>query len=147
MSNNKIIAVNKKAKHDYQTSDVLEVGIKLFGPEVKSIKEGSVSLKESFVKIENEEIFIKNLHVSSYKFSRQDDYNPVRDRKLLANKKEIRKLMGETTQKGLTIVPLKIYLKNGKIKLEIALAKGKKKWDKRESIKKKQLNREHRSLT
>jgi len=138
----KILATNKKAFHDYRISDTLEVGIKLLGPEVKSIKDGAVSLKESFVTIENGELFIKNLHISPYKFARNEDYKPTRDRKLLANKKEIDSLYGATKEKGMTIVPTKIYLKNGMIKLEIGLAKSKKKWDKREDIKKRDLNKE-----
>jgi len=138
----KIIATNKKAFHDYTISETLEVGIKLTGPEVKSIKAGSVSLKESFVHIENGELFIKNLHIAHYKFSPKVGYDPIRNRKLLANKKEIMNLMGKLNQKGLSIIPTKIYLKNGLIKLEIGVAKGKKKWDKREASKKKDLKRE-----
>lgn len=140
----KIIATNKKAFHDYTILDTLEVGIKLTGPEVKSIKAGSVSLKESFVHVENEELFIKNMHVSHYKFSPKEGCDPTRNRKLLANKKEIMSLLGKLNQQGLSIVPTKIYLKNGLIKLEIGVAKGKKKWDKRESMKKKEVNRELR---
>ncbi len=143
----KIIATNRKAKYDYEIIDTLEVGIKLTGPEVKSTKEGQVSLKEGFVKIEKGELYIKNMHISPYKFARIEEYDPIRDRKLLANKKEIKKLFGETTQKKLTIVPLNIYLKNGKIKLEIALARGKKKYDKREDIRKKETRRELRRST
>jgi len=138
----KTSATNRKAFHDYKISDTLEVGIKLIGPEVKSVKEGSVSLKESFVTITNGELWIKNLHIAPYKFARNVDYKPTRDRKLLANKKEINSLFGAIKEKGMTIVPTKIYLKNGMIKLEIGLAKSKKKWDKREDIKKRDLNKE-----
>jgi len=138
----KILASNKKAFHDYTILDTLEVGIKLLGPEVKSVKAGSVSLKESFVHIENGELYIKNLHISHYKFSPKEGYDPIRNRKLLANKKEIDSLSGKINQQGLSIVPTKIYLKNGLIKLEIGVAKGKKKWDKREASKKKDLARE-----
>ncbi|MDD5731337.1 MAG: SsrA-binding protein SmpB [Patescibacteria group bacterium] len=139
---NSASASNKKAFHDYTISDTLEVGIKLTGPEVKSVKSGSLSLKESFVTIENGELWIKNLHISPYKFANNVDYKPTRDRKLLANKKEIASLYGATKEKGMTIVPTKTYLKNGIIKLEIGLAKSKKKWDKREDIKKRDLNKE-----
>jgi SsrA-binding protein len=137
-----VSATNKKAFHDYQISDTLEVGIKLIGPEVKSVKNNSVSLKESFVTVDGGELWIKNLHIAPYKFARNDGYKPTRDRKLLANKKEIASLYGATKEKGMTIVPTKIYLKNGIIKLEIGLAKSKKKWDKREDIKKRDLNKE-----
>lgn len=143
----KIIATNKKAFHDYKITDALEVGIKLMGPEVKSAKEGAVSLKESFIIIERGELWIKNLHISPYKFARNENYSPIRDRKLLANKKEIASLAGATREKGMTIVPTKIYAKNGMIKLEIGLAKSKKKWDKREDIKKKEFKREMRKNT
>jgi len=138
----KIITVNKKVFHDYKISETLEVGIKLIGPEVKSVKEGAISLKESFVMIDGGELFIKNLHISPYKFARNDSYNPTRDRKLLANKKEIDSLYGAIKEKGMMIIPVKVYLKNGIIKLEIGLAKSKKKWDKREDIKKRDLNKE-----
>jgi len=138
----KTIANNKKAFHDYQVLDNIEVGIKLTGPEVKAVKEGDISLKESFVHIENGELFIKNMHIGAYKPARQENYNPVQNRKLLANKKEILILEKKIDQKGLSIIPLKVYFKNGLIKLEIAVAKGKKKWDKREDLKKKDLDRE-----
>jgi len=140
----KTISTNKKARHDYQILDKLEVGIKLTGAEVKSVKEGGVSLKESFVRIERGELYIKNMHIAAYKFARQEEYNAIRNRKLLANKKEITKLFGEMTQKKLTLIPLSIYLKNGRVKLKIALAKGKKAYDKREAIKKKDVERELR---
>jgi len=151
----KTITVNKKVKYNYEILETYEVGIKLTGPEVKSVKAGQVSLKESFVQIEQDPfakkpqvmaLIIKNMHISPYKFARQESYNPTRDRKLLAHKKEILKLFGETNKKNLTIVPLCIYIKNGKIKLEIALARGKKKWDKREEIKKREIKRELRKM-
>lgn len=138
----KVLATNKKAFHDYKISDELEAGIKLTGPEVKSVKEGSLSLKESFVMIDGGELFIKNLHISPYKFARNEGSDPTRNRKLLVNKKEIASLYGAIKEKGMTIVPTKVYLKNGMIKLEIGLAKSKKKWDKREDIKKRDLNKE-----
>uniref|UniRef100_A0A7C4QXF6 SsrA-binding protein n=1 Tax=candidate division CPR3 bacterium TaxID=2268181 RepID=A0A7C4QXF6_UNCC3 len=136
------IAANKKAYHNYHIGDIFEVGIKLTGPEVKSIKNGDMSLKESFVHIENGQLFIKNMHVGAYKPAHPESYDPTRNRKLLANKKEIQILASKLDQKGLSIVPTKVYLKNGLIKLEIGVAKGKKKWDKREDIKKKDLAKE-----
>lgn len=140
----KIIATNKKAFHDYQILENFEVGVKLIGPEVKSIKAGDMSLKESFVHIEQGELYIKNMHVGAYKPAKLVDYNPTRNRKLLANKKEISLLAAKLDQKGLSIIPTKVYLKNSFVKIEIALAKGKKKWDKREDLKKKDLMREQR---
>lgn len=140
----KVIATNKKAHHDFALSDHLEAGLKLTGGEVKSIKNGDVSLKESFVHIEQGEVYIKNMHVGAYKPARIEGYDPVRNRKLLLNKKEIAALASKTEQKGMTIVPVKVYLKNGLIKIEIAIGRGKKKWDKREDLKKKDLDREAR---
>ena len=140
----KTIATNKKVFHDYQMIEDFEVGIKLTGPEVKSIKNNDVSLKESFIHIENGELYVKNMHVGAYKPARNENYNPIHNRKLLANKKEIERLAIKSAQNGFSIIAKKIYLKNGFIKLEIALAKGKKKWDKREDLKKKDLDREAR---
>ena len=140
-----ILASNKHAHHDYFLTDNLEVGIKLTGPEVKSIKSGNVSLKESFIHIDGGELFIKNMHVGAYKPARNDGYDPIRNRKLLASKKEIGFLWGKTQKEGLTIVPISIYTKNGLIKLEIAVGRGKKKWDKREALKKRDQEREMRS--
>ena len=138
------LASNKKAHHDYFLSDNLEVGIKLTGPEVKSIKGGNVSLKESFIHIDAGQLYIKNMHVGAYKPARNTDYDPIRNRKLLASKKEIEFLWGKIQKDGLTIVPLSIYTKNGLIKLEIAIGKGKKKWDKRETLKKRDQERDIR---
>lgn len=137
----KIIANNKKAKHDYFLEETYEAGIELKGTEVKSIKSGHVSIKESFVDDRNGEIFVYNMMVSPYKEGNIQNLDPLRIRKLLLHKKEISKLIGKKTQSGYTIVVTKIYLSDGLIKLEIALAKGKKLYDKRESIKKKDLNR------
>ncbi|MBI2448374.1 SsrA-binding protein SmpB [Candidatus Microgenomates bacterium] len=136
------IATNKKALHDYALSEKLEVGIKLTGAEVKSIKAGSVNLKGSFVIIESGELIIKNMHIGAYKPANQKNYEPIRNRHLLAHKKEIERLAGLIEQKRATIVPLNIHLKNGFVKLEIALARRKQKWDKRESLKKKDVERE-----
>ena len=140
----KIISTNKKAFHDYTLSERLEVGIKLTGAETKSAKAGSVNLKGSFVIIENGELVIKNMHIGAYKPARQEGYDPVRNRKLLAHKKEIERLAGLIEQKRATVVPLNIHLKNGFVKLEIALAKHKQKWDTREALKKRDLDREQK---
>lgn len=138
----KILATNKKAFHDFQILEEIEVGVKLIGAEVKSIKSGDLSLKESFVHIEGGELYIKNMHVGAYKPARLEGYDPTRNRKLLANKKEIEKLASKSDQQGLAIIPIKVYLKNNLVKLEIALAKGKKKWDKREDLKAKDIKRD-----
>ncbi|HRY60058.1 MAG TPA: SsrA-binding protein SmpB [Patescibacteria group bacterium] len=148
------LATNKKAHNDYFLTDNIEVGIKLTGSEVKSIKAGNVSLKESFIHIEADPsslrlrragLFIKNMHVGAYKPARNEGYDPIHNRKLLANKKEIEFLWGKTQKEGLTIVPISIYTKNGLIKMEIAVGKGKKKWDKREALKKRDQEREIRN--
>ena len=141
------ITTNKKAFHDYQVIEVFEVGIKLSGAEVKSIKSGNISLKEGFVHIDKGELYLKNVHIGQYKPARIENYDPTRSRKLLIHKKEIEYLAGKTNEKGLSIVPTKVYLKNNLIKLEIALVKGKKKGDKRESIKKRDIEREMRRST
>jgi SsrA-binding protein len=134
--------INKKAKFDYQIFDRLEAGIVLTGAEVKSIKNSHISLKESFVKIINKELFLINANISPYKFADNSKYDPKKTRKLLAKKKEILSLEKKMESKNLTLIPISIYTKNNKIKLEIALAKGKKQFEKRESKKRQDQNRE-----
>lgn len=138
----KIIANNKKAWHEYFIEETYEAGIVLKGTEVKSIREGKVSIKESYCEIDKNEIFILGMHISPYdqgnKFNVED---PLRKRKLLLHKREINKLLGNTTEKGYTLIPLKVYLKNNLVKIEIAIAKGKKLYDKRETIAKKDAQR------
>jgi SsrA-binding protein len=138
----KVLSTNKKAFFDYEIIDSLEVGIVLLGTEVKSAKEGKVNLKDSFVKIMNGEAYLLNCHISPYSHGNITNHDPTRTRKLLLHKKELNKLIGKSKEKGLTLIPLKMYLKGNKIKVEIALAKGKKIYDKRESIKKKDISRE-----
>lgn len=138
----KVLSTNKKAFFDYEIIDSLEVGIVLLGTEVKSAKEGKINLKDAFVKIMNGEAYLLNCHISPYSHGNITNHDPTRTRKLLLHKKELNKLIGKSKEKGLTLVPLKMYLKGNKIKVEIALAKGKKIYDKRESIKKKDLSRE-----
>jgi len=138
-----VIEKNKKAFFDYEIEEKYEAGIVLKGWEVKSIRGGDVSLKESFCFVSKGEIFLKNAHIAPYKMGVSYEKQEERqDRKLLLNKREINKLIGKTKEKGLTIVPLSLYLKKGKIKLEIALAKGKKLYDKKQSLKEKDLKRE-----
>lgn len=131
------IAINRKAKHDFFLLDKFEAGICLLGHEVKSIREGKVNLKDSFVRVVKDEAFLFNCHISPYsKIQGHMAIDPIRTRKLLLHSAEIAKLMGRSAQKGFAIVPLSLYLKRGKIKIEIALAQGKKQFDKREDIKK-----------
>ena len=138
----KIVANNKKARHDYFIDDVYEVGIVLTGTEIKSVRAGKVSIKESYAKIQNGEIVLIEINISPYEQGNRFNTEPLRTRKLLLHKREIRKLLGLTTQKGLTLVPLRMYInENGLAKIEIAVARGKKNYDKREDIAKRDADR------
>ena len=141
-SNGKLIANNKKAYHDYFILDTYETGISLAGTEVKSLRMGKCSIKESFVRIENGEVFIYGMHISPYEKGNIFNKDPLRPRKLLLHKYEINKLLGKTKVKGIAIVPLKVYFKGSLVKVEIGLAKGKKLYDKRQDIAKKDQQRE-----
>ena len=138
----KLIANNKKARHDYFVEDSFEAGIVLHGTEVKSLRQGHCSIKESFVDIDNEEVFIHQMHISPYEKGNIFNKDPLRVRKLLLHKSEINKLIGKTKEKGMAIVPLKVYFKGSLVKVEIGLAKGKKLYDKRQDIAKKDQKRE-----
>ncbi|MEK6656899.1 MAG: SsrA-binding protein SmpB [Nitrospirota bacterium] len=138
----KIVATNKKAYHDYHIEESYEAGMLLKGTEVKSLREGRANLKDSFARVDNEEIFLYNCHISPYSHGNIANHDPLRTRKLLMHKGEIQRLMGKMMQKGYTLLPLKIYFKDGKAKIELALAKGKKQYDKREDIKKRDAARE-----
>ena len=133
----KLLANNKKAYHDYFIEEKYEVGLSLVGSEVKSIKQGKVSIKEAFISDRNGEMFVYGMHVTPYSEAYDQNIDPTRTRKLLLHKKEINSLIGKKTVDGYTLVPLRVYDKDGLIKIEIALAKGKKLYDKRESIKRK----------
>jgi SsrA-binding protein len=135
--NQKVIAVNKKASHDYFIQERLEAGIVLQGTEVKSIRDGKINLKDSYAKVEGNEVFLLNCHISPYTHSSLFNHDPLRKRKLLLKKREISKLIGKAIEKGQTVVPLKVYLKQNLVKVEIALALGKKLYDKREDMKRK----------
>ena len=137
----KQLSNNKKAFHDYFIEKKYEAGIELQGSEVKSIKQGKVSIKESFVGDRNGEMYIYGMHVTPFKEAYDQKIDPTRTRKLLLHKKEIDTLIGKKTQDGYTIVPLSVYEKNGLVKIELALAKGKKQYDKRETIKRKEADR------
>lgn len=138
----KLIANNKKARHDYFLEELYEAGIELHGTEVKSLRMGKCSIKESFVKIEGEEVFLYQMHVSPYEKGNLFNRDPLRTRKLLLHKEEIRKLQGKIAEKGYTLVPVEVYFKGSRVKVEIALAKGKKLYDKRADIAKKDMKRE-----
>lgn len=142
MSIKKIVANNKKARHDYFIEETYEAGIVLTGTEIKSIRQGKVSIKESYAKVENGELIIYGMNISPYLFGNRYNVDPLRPRKLLLHKREIQKLIGYTTLKGLTLVPLRMYINDkGKAKLELAVARGKKDYDKRNTIAKRDADR------
>lgn len=137
----KIVAENRRAQHDYEILEKYEAGLVLIGSEIKSIRAGEVSINEAFGKASGEELFLVNAYIAPYKQARVESYDPRRSRKLLLHKDEIKRLIGKLQQKGLVLVPLKLYLKNGWAKLELGLGKGKKLFDKREEIKKKEIKK------
>ena len=138
----KLVAGNKKARHDYYIEEVYEVGIVLTGTEIKSVRQGKVSIKESYAKIEKGEVFIYGMNISPYEQGNRFNVDSLRPRKLLLHKREIRKLIGYTTMKGLTLVPLSMYInEDGRAKMELAVARGKKLYDKRESTAKRDAQR------
>ncbi len=143
----KIISRNRKAFHEYHILDRYEAGIELIGAEVKSIREGKVSLQEAYAEIRDGEAWIVGMHINPYPLATHFDPDPVRDRKLLLHKKEIRKLKSRTEERGLTIVPLRIYFKGKVCKLELGVARGKKLYDKREAIKKRDSERRMRRIS
>jgi SsrA-binding protein len=138
----KNITVNRKARHEYHILQTYEAGIVLVGTEVKALREGKANLVDSYATIKNGEVWLVGAHISEYKQGNINNHIPTRDRKLLLNKSEIRKLIGKTKEKGLTLIPLRMYFKNGRVKVELALAKGKKSYDKRETIAKRDFQRE-----
>lgn len=142
MKESKVLVQNRKAFHEFFILETMECGIALLGPEVKSLLDGRGNLKESYVQIRGGEIYLVGAHISPYPHAHHDPVDPDRDRKLLMHKKEIERWQGKVREKGLTIIPLKIYMKSPKIKIEIGLAKGKRLYDKRESIKKREMARD-----
>ena len=139
------IAENRKAFHDYHLLESFEAGIVLLGTEVKAIREGRVNLRDSFARLEDGEVFLYNVNISPYSHRGYADHEPLRRRKLLLHRNEIRKLIGKTVEKGMTLVPVRMYFKNSKVKVSVSLAKGKKDYDKRETIKKREADRETRA--
>ena len=138
------LAQNKKARHDYQILETIEAGLVLTGTEIKSVRERRINLKDGFAQIHNGEAWLMNVHISEYTQGNRFNHDPLRARKLLLHKKEIQKLTGQTSEKGITIVPLKVYLKHGFAKVLLGIAKGKHDYDKRETIKKRDQERESR---
>jgi SsrA-binding protein len=138
----KLICQNKKAWHNYFIEDKYEAGMVLLGTEVKSLREGRANLGDSYGKIKNGEIFLVDAHISPYSYANRFNHDPLRTRKLLLHKREIRRLIGKVQEKGFTLVPLRLYFSNGKAKVELGLAKGKKLYDKRETLKRKTIERE-----
>ena len=142
MTEQRVIANNPKARHDYFIDDTLECGIALVGTEVKSIRNGKVNLKDSFAMIKDGELYIHNMHISPYEQGNINNKDPMRTRKLLVHKREIQKLIGMIKQKGITLVPLSIYFDRNHVKLELAVARGKKLYDKRQDLAKKDAERQ-----
>ena len=142
MTENGDIVTNRQARRDYFILESFEAGIELKGSEIKSIRKRKANLKDSFAKVEKGEVLLYNLHISPYEFARRDEIDPIRPRKLLLRKNQIQYLFGKMSGKGLTLIPLRIYLKRGLAKIELALAKGKRFYDKREALKAKEARRE-----
>ncbi|MFH1933098.1 MAG: SsrA-binding protein SmpB [Pseudomonadota bacterium] len=138
----KLVCQNKKARYDYFIDEVLEAGLVLLGPEVKSLREGRASLVDSYARVKKGEVFLYNMHITPYPYAHHVRLDPVRTRKLLLNKREIRRLIGKAEEKGYTLIPTKVYFTKGRAKIEIALAKGKRKYDKRQALKEKELRRD-----
>ena len=141
----KNIAENRKAFHDYHIIETFEAGIVLVGTEVKAIREGSANLRDSFARIEGAEVWLYNAHINPYSHRGYASHEPTRRRKLLLHRQEIRKLIGKTVEKGMTLVPTRMYFQNGHVKVAVALAKGKQAHDKRETIKRREADRETRA--
>ncbi len=141
----RLIADNRKALHDYHILETFEAGVVLLGTEVKSIREGSTSLRDSYARLDKGEVWLLNLHIGPYSHSGYASHEERRQRKLLLHKAEIRKLVGKVAEKGLTLVPLRMYFKDGRVKVALALAKGKQLHDKRETIRRREVDRETRA--
>lgn len=138
----RIVCQNRKASHEYFLDEVFEAGLVLQGPEVKSLRDGRANLVDSYARIQDGEAWLYNMHVSPYPFARRVDLDPTRKRKLLLNRRELKRLLGKTKEKGYSLIPLKVYFSGNWAKVEIALARGKRKVDKRRTLKEKELKRE-----
>jgi SsrA-binding protein len=139
------VAENRKAFYDFHLLETFEAGLVLLGTEVKAIREGRVNLRDSFARVEEGEVFLYNVHISPYSHRGYADHEPLRRRKLLLHRSEIRKLIGKTVEKGLTLVPVRLYFKDGRVKVAVSLAKGKRDYDKRETLRRRETDRETRA--
>jgi SsrA-binding protein len=139
------IAENRKAHHDYHLLETMEAGVALLGTEVKAIREGRVNLRDSFARVEDGEVYLCNVNISPYSHRGYVDHEPLRQRKLLLHRDEIRRLVGKTAERGMTLVPVRMYFRNGRVKVALSLAKGKKDYDKRETIRRREVDRETRA--
>ncbi|MFA6540557.1 MAG: SsrA-binding protein SmpB [Bacteroidota bacterium] len=144
LSEERIAISNRKARHDYEVIDTYETGVALVGSEVKSLRQGRAHLQDSYGIVKNGEVWLLNMHISPYEMANRFNHDPLRTRKLLLHKSEIKKLIGKTTEKGLTLIPLKVYFSKGVAKVQLALCKGKRDYDRREDIKKRDTDREVR---
>lgn len=144
LSEERIAISNRKARHDYEVMDTYETGVVLVGSEVKSLRQGRAHLQDSYGIVKNGEVWLLNMHISPYEMANRFNHDPLRTRKLLLHKSEIKKLIGKTTEKGLTLIPLKVYFSKGVAKVQLALCKGKRDYDRREDIKKRDTDREVR---
>jgi SsrA-binding protein len=142
MAGEKIVCTNKKARYDYSLEETYEAGMVLTGTEVKSLRNGKANLKDSYARVVDGEVYLIDCHISPYEMGTHSNHEPERKRKLLLHRREIKRLTGKTVEKGLTLVPLKIYFKNGRAKVELALARGKKTYGKRETLKRRTADRE-----
>jgi len=138
----RVLADNRKARHDYEILETLEAGLQLTGTEIKSLRAGKGNLRDSYARVDQGEVWIHNMHVSPYDQGNRANVDPLRVRKALLHKEEIRRLLGKTREKGLALIPLKIYLTQGRAKVELALARGKRQYDKREAIAERETDRE-----
>jgi SsrA-binding protein len=138
----KVIAVNRRATHDYHIDDRVEAGLVLTGTEIKSIREGRINLREGYARINNGEAWLSNVHIAPYEHGNRYNHEPLRERKLLLHKRELSELVGRVRQRGYTLIPMQVYLKHGKAKVELGLARGKREYDKRHSIAKREADRE-----
>jgi SsrA-binding protein len=138
----KLICLNKKARHNYFIEATYEAGLSLLGTEVKSLREGRANIGDSYAKIKNGEVFLVDVHISPYSFGNRFNHDPLRPRKLLLHKREIRRLIGKVQERGFSLIPLRLYFSDGKAKVELGLGKGKKLFDKRETLKRKTMERD-----
>lgn len=138
----KLIAENRKARHDYFIEEQFEAGLVLKGTEVKALRQGRANLSDAYARFKNGELFVYQMHISPYPFAYYDNHDPLRVRKLLLHRHELRRLLGKLTERGFSLIPLRLYFRDGKVKMQLALAKGKRKYDKRESIRKRDEERD-----